>query len=212
MLTCVASHKVSGVNEVISGLRTRVHLQMREQNNCRFQLQRRTVLLGALASTLVPCGNAIAAATNYPELSLKLYNLHTTEEVDTVFWADGQYNQQALNDLNHLLRDHRTDQMIDIDVKLFSLLYLINSKLGNSRSISVISGYRSKETNRKLALTNPGVATNSYHTKGQAIDIRISGRETKDIRNAGLQLRVGGVGYYKRSNFTHLDTGPHRRW
>ena len=99
-----------------------------------------------------------------------------------------------------------------IDPRLLSFVYLVNTKLNNNHPISVISGYRSVETNRMLAEMNPGVARNSYHTKGQAIDLRIEGIETSAIRDMGIRLRVGGVGFYKKSNFVHLDTGPRRHW
>ncbi len=178
----------------------------------RFNQQRRDLLLGALAGSMVPLSHAIANTTSYPELRLKLYNLHTTEKIDTVFWQEGEFNLDALADLNHLLRDHRTGEAKSIDPKLFSVLYLLNKKVSNDNAISVISGYRSAETNRKLAKQNSGVASNSYHIKGRAIDIRIPGRDTKELREAGLRLRVGGVGYYARSNFAHFDTGPFRTW
>ena len=170
------------------------------------------MLLNALAGSLVPFSGAIAKSTTYPELRLKLYNLHTTEEIDTVFWQEGEYNLDALSALNTLLRDHRTGEIRSIDPKLFSLLYLVNNKLENRHAISVISGYRSAETNRKLAKRNAGVATNSYHIKGRAIDLRITGKDTTALRDVGLRLRVGGVGYYQRSDFVHFDTGPHRSW
>ena len=87
-----------------------------------------------------------------------------------------------------------------------------NTKLKNNHPISVISGYRSEATNRMLAKKNAGVARNSYHIRGQAIDFRIEGVETSVIRDMGIRLRVGGVGFYKKSNFVHLDTGPKRHW
>ena len=178
----------------------------------RFSQQRRRMLLSSLAGSLVPCSGAISQSTSLPELRLKLYNLHTTEEIDTVFWQEGEYNLEALAALNKLLRDHRTGDIRSIDPRLFSLLCLVNNKLDNRRAISVISGYRSAETNRKLAKRNAGVAPNSYHIQGRAIDLRITGKDTTALRDVGLRLRVGGVGYYKRSDFVHFDTGPHRSW
>lgn len=182
------------------------------KNKQRFSLQRRSAMLSALSTALVPFASSIAQASTYPELRLRLYNLHTSEHLDAVFWANGQFDINALQQINNLLRDHRTGETKQMDVKLMSILYLVNQKIGNEKPISVISGYRSAETNRKLALLNKGVATNSYHIKGKAIDIRIPGRDTALIRDAGLSLRVGGVGYYTQSNFAHLDTGPHRHW
>ncbi|OED37953.1 hypothetical protein AB833_22020 [Chromatiales bacterium (ex Bugula neritina AB1)] len=178
----------------------------------KFSSSRRSVLLATLASACVPLSDAIAAVSTYPELRLKLYNLHTEESINTVFWANGSYVITALNQFDYLLRDHRTGGVKEIDTRLLSILYLINQRLGNKKYISVISGYRSAETNRKLALRNSGVAKNSYHIKGRAIDIRINGYDSKIIRDAGVSLRVGGVGYYQKSDFVHLDTGPRRIW
>lgn len=178
----------------------------------QFRSQRRLAMIAALSSACVPFNRAIAKATSYPQLSLNLYNLHTQESLRTVFWEDGHYNTQALRDINILLRDHRTGGVLNIDTRLLSIIYLVAKKIGHQGPISVISGYRSAETNRKLALTNSGVAKNSYHIKGKAIDLRINGRDSAAVRDAGMQLRVGGVGYYPKSNFVHLDTGPRRYW
>jgi len=180
----------------------------------RFNLQRRSALLAALGASCVPFGNVIAGTNNYPELSLSLYNLHTAESFNGVFWADGDYDPDALTRINHLFRDHRTNGVIQIDPRLLSILYLVSNKVGRKKQqpFSVISGYRSAETNRKLALNNAAVAKNSYHILGRASDIRLPGTDTKQLRDAGLSLRVGGVGYYEESDFLHLDTGPHRTW
>ena len=177
----------------------------------RFNSERRMAMLAAMGLSLSPA-LASSASLTYPELRLNLYNLHTSEQVDNVFWADGDYNTDGLQLFNNLLRDHRTGGVIPIDPRLLSVVYLVNAKLSNAHPISVISGYRSKETNRKLALINSGVAQNSYHIKGQAIDLRIEGVDSKLIRDAAMKLRVGGVGYYEKSNFVHLDTGPRRTW
>ena len=179
----------------------------------KFSAQRRSTLLAALGCAAVPFGSVIADITTYPELHLSLYNLHTTEKFNGAFWVGGEYDPDALRQINHLLRDHRTDEVKSIDVKLLSILYLVSKKVGKpDHPFSVISGYRSAATNRKLAKSNSGVARNSYHIKGQAIDIRLNGTDTKNLREAGLALRVGGVGYYEKSNFVHLDTGPYRAW
>lgn len=176
------------------------------------RIHRRELLLGALATCLVPFGNAISKATDFPELSLKMYNLHTSERIKTVFWEDGEFNLEGLRALNYFLRDHRTGQIKQIDTRLFSILYLLNKKIDNNGEIIVISGYRSPKTNRLLAQNNPAVAKKSYHVKGRAIDIRIPGKSTKVMRDISINLGVGGVGYYSRSDFIHLDTGPRRTW
>ncbi len=186
---------------------------MLQTNKVRFSRQRRLALLAALGSSCVPYGNAIASLSTYPELSLSLYNLHTTESFNGVFWAAGSYDTDALGQINSLLRDHRTNGVVEIDPRLLSMLYLVRNRVENaSQPFSIISGYRSAETNRKLALRNSGVAKNSYHIKGRAVDIRLPGIETSQLKEAGLSLRVGGVGYYEKSDFIHLDTGPFRTW
>ncbi len=169
-------------------------------------------MLASLAVAGVPLSRAIASLSSYPELRLNLYNIHTTETLDTTFWVNGEYDVSALQEIDYLLRDHRTGDVKQIDTRLLSIIYLITQRLGSDGPVSVISGYRSAETNRKLAQINAGVASNSYHIKGQAIDIRIPGRNTAKVRDVGLKLRVGGVGYYPQSNFVHLDTGPPRHW
>lgn len=170
------------------------------------------MLSSSLGLAVTPLSLLDANATSYSELRLNLYNLHTAEHLNLVFWENGNYNIESLRRINNLLRDHRTGGIIPIDPRLLSIVYLVNKKINNNHPISVISGYRSIETNRMLAKTNTGVAKNSYHTKGQAIDLRIEGADTKEIRDAALSLRVGGVGYYEKSNFVHLDTGPRRSW
>ena len=187
--------------------------EMIQNSRTRFDRQRRSAMLAALGASMVPFGNVIADANTYPELSLSLYNLHTTESYNGVFWSAGDYDHEALKEINNLFRDHRTNGVIDIDPRLLSILYLVNTKICKpAQPFSVISGYRSAETNRKLALNNNGVAKNSYHIKGRAVDIRLPGTDTTQLREAGLSLRVGGVGYYKKSDFVHLDTGPFRAW
>lgn len=186
---------------------------MIQKKRADFNHQRRAAMLAALGAASVPFGNVIASQTTYPELSLSLYNLHTTETYDRAFWVGGEYDADALKEVNHFLRDHRTNQIKAIDPRLLSILYLVSHKVGSpSQPFSVISGYRSAETNRKLALNNSGVAKNSFHIKGRAIDIRLPGTETSQLKKAALSLRVGGVGYYAKSDFMHLDTGPFRAW
>lgn len=178
----------------------------------KFSADRRHIMGCALATSLIPFESAIARMSKSSELELKLYNVHTTESVQTVFWADGEYQKEGLRELDYLLRDHRANKVGTMDIKLYPLLALLNKRIGNNKPISIISGYRSAETNRMLARNGSGVAKNSYHIKGQAIDFRINGKDTRDIRDIGIKLGVGGVGYYQPSNFVHFDTGPRRSW
>ena len=156
-------------------------------------------------------GRGAAGAKSGPR-RLRLYHTHTGEGLDRVFWADGRYVPDALTDLSRLLRDHRTNEIAPIAPALLSLLDEIASLLGTGSALHVISGYRSPLTNQTLVERSDGVAKRSLHMDGRAIDIRIPGRELTAVRDAALSVRGGGVGYYPRSQFVHVDTGRVRSW
>ena len=170
-------------------------------------------------------GAAITAAWLFPheavaglvkdfsvERSLHFYNTHTDEKITAVYWSQGSFVPQALVDINHILRDHRTGEMMEIDTSLLDLLFALQQKLESESPFQIISGYRSPETNAFLRMTSKGIAKNSLHTDGKAIDIRLSGYELKTVRRAALDLQMGGVGYYPRSDFVHVDVGRVRSW
>src|SRR5690606_1368522 len=136
----------------------------------------------------------------------------TGERCKVTYFENGSYLPDALEEINHLLRDFRTDEVAAMDPKLLDLLYTLRGKLDTNRPFEIISAYRSPHTNDALREQGRGVAKNSYHVKGQAIDIRIDNRSIRQVRNAALALGKGGVGYYRRSNFVHVDTGPVRKW
>lgn len=146
------------------------------------------------------------------ERTLSFYNLHTGESLDATYWADGHYIPEVLADVNHLLRDHRSDTSTAMDTRLFDMLHLLQQDLGVNKQFHVISGYRSPETNAKLRQQSNKVAKRSYHMLGKAIDIRLPGVPLKALRSQARALQVGGVGYYQRSNFIHVDVGPVRAW
>lgn len=146
------------------------------------------------------------------ERSLALYNTHTGEGLKTVYWSEGEYIAESLGAINHILRDHRTDEIKDIDARLLDLLFALRSELEISQPFHVISGYRSAETNALLHAQSSGVAENSLHLLGQAIDIRAPGRALPVLRRAAIALKGGGVGYYPKSDFVHVDVGRVRSW
>jgi len=166
----------------------------------------------AVASSLALPALARAAVAAPHERSLRFYNTHTGETLRTMFWAEGQFVPEALQDINHLLRDHRNDKVGAIDPELMLLLDRVSSQFSNHEVIHVISGYRSPETNRMLAEASGGVAKHSMHIEGKAIDVRIPGRELERLHKAALALKSGGVGYYPTSQFVHMDTGRVRHW
>jgi uncharacterized protein YcbK (DUF882 family) len=176
--------------------------------------QRRSFLKSsvALASALALPSLARAAIAAPHERSLRFYNTHTGETLRTMFWAEGQFIPEALQDINHLLRDHRNDKVATIDPELIMLLDRVSAQFSNNEVIHVISGYRSPETNKMLHESTGGVAKHSMHMEGKAIDVRIPGRDLERLHQAALALKGGGVGYYPDSQFVHMDTGRVRHW
>ena len=144
--------------------------------------------------------------------SLSFYSIHTAESLDVCYFKNGQYDQQALDAINRLLRDHRTGEVKPIDTRLLEILYVVKRIIKPNSPFNVISGYRSASTNAMLYRTTTGVNKNSLHMKGRAIDIRIPGFKTSRLKETAVQIHAGGVGYYPKSNFIHVDTGPFRTW
>lgn len=146
------------------------------------------------------------------ERKLKLRNLHTGEKLTATYWAEGEYIYEELAAIDHVLRDHRADETIEMDHALLEQVYTLQQRLGHKGTIEIISGYRSPTTNDRLRRTSNGVAKKSFHTMGRAIDLRMPGIPLKELRKTALKMKAGGVGYYPNSNFVHLDTGRPRFW
>ena len=144
--------------------------------------------------------------------TLFIYDPRSLEDLDAEYWVNGWYNPDALARISHFMRDRRNDQTIDMDPGLIDILYAIWQRTGSDRPLHIISGYRSPETNAYLAATRRGVARNSYHMYGKAADIKLPGYSSYALRQIALSLQAGGVGYYPRSDFVHVDTGPIRDW
>lgn len=177
-------------------------------NQRRSFLKTSAVLASALSLPTV----ARAALTLPPERSLQLYNTHTGESVRSVFWVQGSFVPEGLAEINKLLRDHRNDQVAAIDPQLLLLLDRVSAQVGGKKLLHVISGYRSPESNQKLAEQSNGVAKHSMHIEGKAIDVRLPGMALSSLHKAALNAGGGGVGYYPESQFVHLDTGRRRNW
>ncbi|QBY05343.1 DUF882 domain-containing protein [Thalassotalea sp. HSM 43] len=143
---------------------------------------------------------------------LSLYNRHTGERVQGIFYANGSYQSDVMTAFNHNLRDHRQDESARMDPKLFEFLHKIQEYLATDKEIHIISGYRSPKTNAMLAKRSGGVAKKSFHMKGKAIDFAIPGIELSRVRDAAKALKLGGVGYYPGSGFVHIDTAWVRSW
>jgi uncharacterized protein YcbK (DUF882 family) len=144
---------------------------------------------------------------------LRLHHLHTGEDIDVVYKVGDQYDPDAVAALDLFLRDHRTGDRKDFDVREFDLLHDLMEKVGKPNGeIDVVCGYRTPWSNNYLRQHGHGVALHSQHMEGKAIDIRIPGVKTAEVRDAALAMQRGGVGYYAASNFVHVDVGRLRRW
>ncbi len=173
---------------------------------------RRTAQLAAAGIGTPFAGRAFATAP--ATRSLALDHTHTGERIEIAYATTaGEFFPQALERLNHFLRDHYTGEVGHIDPQLFDLLHSLQSRLHWSQPYQVISGYRCPKTNELLRTTRGGgVAGHSLHMEGKAIDIRLPGVPLPEVRDAALSLQSGGVGYYSREQFVHVDTGRVRRW
>jgi uncharacterized protein YcbK (DUF882 family) len=177
---------------------------------------RRSFLKASLlvaVSSLFPVPAFSYARRTLPEGRLSLVNLHTHDKLTVRFRnASGEYDPGALKDLNWVLRCHYTGKVHEIDKDVIEFVNLVDKRCGGRNEIQVISGYRSPEYNRKLLNGGRGVAKHSMHLDGRAIDIRMPGVDLRKLRDEALDLKLGGVGYYKKSNFVHLDSGRFRTW
>ena len=144
--------------------------------------------------------------------TLHLVNSNTGESIISTYWTAGRYSPDELSRLGWFLRDSRNNNTTAMDPDLLDLLVAINRSLGHDGPIEVLSAYRSPETNRWLASVSRGVARDSQHMYGNAIDIRIASRTPAQIRAAALAINRGGVGFYPSNGFVHVDTGPIRQW
>ena len=146
--------------------------------------------------------------------SLKIRSLHTGEKVNVTYWEQGEYLIDGLAELYLLMRDHRENRIAPMDINLLDQLHTIQTKLETNREIMLVSGYRSPETNGNLRQSEKGtgVAKRSLHMNGQALDFRIPGLNLRHVHKATLTSTLGGVGYYGRSGYIHMDTGHKRRW
>ena len=173
----------------------------------------RTSLVGAVLATGRLLNPPVVSARELPEGRLTFVNVWTDERLDVTYRNEaGTYDFEALDEVNHILRCHYTGEVAAIDVRVLEHVNLVQKKLGEDREIHIISGFRSPEYNAMLVRSGRRAAKNSLHVQGQAVDLQIPGVHPKMVRQAALKLGFGGVGYYPRSKFVHLDSGPFRHW
>ena len=173
--------------------------------------------------SFLKCSAALAASSTFPQIihastersserTLEFINLHTDETLRCCYWANGEYDPRGLNEINHILRDHRANEVNEIDTSLIDLLHILHETTDSKAPFHIISGYRSPHTNEKLRNQSNGVAKRSLHMQGKAIDIRLPDVELTRLRDTAISLQAGGVGYYAKSNFIHVDIGRPRSW
>jgi uncharacterized protein YcbK (DUF882 family) len=174
---------------------------------------RRGFLVGSLTGVAGLSGIARPALASSSEAeALSFYHIHTAEKLNIVYREHGELVTGALDEISHFLRDFRTGNAHPIDVALLDELAHLYAAFDRRGHFEVISGYRSPRTNEALRHVSSGVAENSLHIRGRAIDVRLTSAKTQDLRDAAIADRAGGVGYYPESNFVHIDTGAFRTW
>lgn len=175
-----------------------------------------TMLFATSASS--PCAQlhalfSLTSANEIHNYHLLLYNTHTGERISVVYRQGEQYVPSALGKLDYFLRDHQTSEIRHFDPRLYDILSDLTVSVGQpGAEIDIVCGYRTPSTNESLRARTPGVAKNSLHVQGQAIDLRMPGINTLTLRRVALALARGGVGYYPHSDFIHIDTGRVRQW
>ena len=181
-----------------------------------FEFSRRGIL-GVFAATTVAAAPVMAnafglmrGAGNYRRI--RMYSGRTGESIDTVYWIDGKYVRDALNEINIFMRDWRTGQVIGIDPRTVDIAAASHRLLQTNEPYMMLSGYRSPKTNAMLRARSGGVARNSLHMSGKAADLRLKSRSVNQMYKAASACRAGGVGKYSSSNFVHMDCGPLRTW
>ena len=173
----------------------------------------RRELLGMVAgSTLLLSPLSALCAQSLDNRSLSFVHTHTGEKLSLNYWCDGAFQTQCLAPLNHFLRDFRTGETANMDAGLLDILYNLQVLADRDAVYEVISGYRSAQTNAMLRKSSSEVAKKSLHMEGKAVDIRVTGFPTKKLQQLALTDQTGGVGFYAKSDFVHLDTGRIRSW
>lgn len=181
------------------------------------RVSRRGLLIGAGAAgaAIMTAGAAAATAPRRRDGArwLAFESAWTGEKLKLTYYENGRYVEDALHALDRLMRDARDNTVVQMDPRLYDLLFDLNRLMDSANPFTLISGYRSPSTNAMLAARSRAVAKNSFHLRGWAADVRLQGRDLRQLALGAISLHRGGVGMYSRkSNFIHVDTGPVRRW
>ncbi|MFK7868856.1 MAG: YcbK family protein [Roseobacter sp.] len=187
---------------------------MTTENSTSFS---RRALLGAFAAT------ALVAAPTYSKAAgflrgggdirrIRMYSGRTGERIDMIYWLEGKYIKESVKEINHFMRDWRTDGVKSMDLRTIDIMSAAHNLMDADEPYMLLSGYRSPQTNAMLRSRSRRVAKNSLHVKGQAADLRLSSRSVSQMARAAAACQGGGVGKYSRSNFVHMDCGVVRTW
>lgn len=182
----------------------------------KLNVTRRGVVGGIVAGLALP----LCAQAGTPAIlsgkgqfrALSVVNHRTGEKLNSVYWVEGEYIPEALEAFNYVLRDWRQNQSFGMDTRVIDIMAATQNLLDTSEPFQIVSGYRSPKTNAMLRARSRGVARNSYHTRGMAVDLTLDTRSVGEMARAAKALSAGGVGRYSRSQFVHVDSGPVRSW
>jgi uncharacterized protein YcbK (DUF882 family) len=174
-------------------------------------------LLGVFAATMVVAAPTFSKANGILRGAgdirrIRMYSGRTGEQIDTIYWIEGEYIKEVMKEINHFMRDWRTGDTIKIDMRTVDILAAAHRLMDVSEPYMLLSGYRSPATNAMLRSQSRGVARNSLHMRGQAADLRLKSRSVSQMARAAEACASGGVGRYSRSNFVHMDCGDVRHW
>jgi uncharacterized protein YcbK (DUF882 family) len=172
------------------------------------------MFLAAVLSSSATAGT-IAVAVGHgadDKRSIAFYHTHTGERLEVVYYSAGHYRKTALDQINHFLRDFRTGDMASVDPATIDIVHAVQQHADHQGEVHIVSAYRSKTTNEMLRRKGTGVARKSQHIEAKAIDFRLPGVDTAAIRDIARALKRGGVGYYRQSDFIHVDSGRVRFW
>ena len=177
----------------------------------------RRALLGAFAATTVSAAPVYSGVFGFLKGAgdvrrLKMHSGRTGETIDIIYWLEGEYIKESLNEINYFFRDWRQNATTKIDTRTIDIMSASHNLMKINEPYLLLSGYRSPQTNAMLRSRSRGVAKNSLHMKGQAADLRLKSRSVGQMARAAASCSAGGVGRYSGSNFVHMDCGPIRTW
>ncbi|MEP3298218.1 MAG: DUF882 domain-containing protein [Pseudoruegeria sp.] len=177
----------------------------------------RRALLGAFAASAVSAAPTFSNAAGFLRgggdiRRVNMYSGRTGETIDTIYWIEGKYIKEALNEINHFMRDWRQNEAKAIDTRTIDIMAASHNLLDVSEPFMLLSGYRTTKTNNMLRSRSSGVAKKSLHMEAKAADLRLRSRSVSQIARAASSCKSGGVGRYSGSNFVHMDCGDVRTW